>query len=187
MNSADIRVGLDACGLGPLLGRFRSCPRPYDTGDTVTSNPSLTSLPSASRAVTVIVAVPVDMPTTVSVVPSTHMVAMWWCDDTAVMIRLSPSGSLNTPDREISRGVGPTRLTSASGAATVGAPSAGAVSCGGAASTATVNRSLTRLPSASWAVTVTVAVPSATPVRVSLDPSGAAETVALPLSEDAMR
>ena len=47
----------------------------YEAGVTVTSKASLTSLPSASFAVTVIVAVPVPVATTVRVEPATHMVA----------------------------------------------------------------------------------------------------------------
>ena len=59
-------------GLEPLLGGLSSGRPPYEAGDTVTSNSSLTVLPSASWAVTVIVAVPAPVPTTVRVEPLTH-------------------------------------------------------------------------------------------------------------------
>ena len=49
----------------------------------------------------------------------------------------------------------------------------------------TSNVSLTRLPSLFREVTVMVAVPLATPVRVSFEPSDATDTVALASSEDA--
>ena len=45
----------------------------YEAGLTVTSKESLTSLPSGSSAVTVMVAVPVDVATTVRVEPDTHI------------------------------------------------------------------------------------------------------------------
>ena len=51
--------------------------------------------------------------------------------------------------------------------------------------TATWKASLTSLASVSSAVTVMVAVPSATPVSVRLDPSEATDTVAMASSEDA--
>ena len=56
-----------AFGINPGVGIAVRSYCSYEFGLTVTTNWSLTSLPSASRAVTVIVAVPVDIGTTFSV------------------------------------------------------------------------------------------------------------------------
>ena len=105
-------------------------------------------------------------------------------DESAVTVSASPSASLNTPLRETC--FVPfwlTMVASAMAEATVGARLACCCCCCGA-TTATSNVSLTRLPSASRAVTVMVAVPSATPSIVSLAPSNAEDTLATLLSED---
>ena len=63
------RIGLWIENPARLLPSF------YDAGLTVTSNASLTWLPSLSFAVTVMVAVPSPVPNTVRVEPSSHMEA----------------------------------------------------------------------------------------------------------------
>ena len=67
--NADVQPQLDARANGFSAGAAVAASTCYssEAACTVTSNWSLTSLSSSSFAVTVIVAVPVDIPTTVSV------------------------------------------------------------------------------------------------------------------------
>ena len=92
------------------------------------------------------------------------------------MVRASPSASLKTPDRDTSRVSPDDSRRSLRAEATVGT-----------AFTVMVKASDTVPPRPSLVVTVMVAVPRpwVTPARVSLEPSDATETVALPVSEDA--
>ena len=128
---------------------------------TETSKESLTALPSLSWAVTVIVAAPSATPATVSLDWSvaTVTVTLASSEDAAVMVRLSPSASLNTPDRDTSCVASTSRpLTSARAEATTGA-----------AFTVTVKLSSTVPPLPSSAVTVMVAVPLLLAVTVSVE------------------
>ena len=128
---------------------------------TDTSKVSLTRLPSESRAVTVMVAVPSATPARVSLDRSaaTVTVALASSEDTAVMVSESPSASLNTPDRDTSCVASTSRpLTSARAEVTTGA-----------AFTVTVNVSDTVPPLPSSAVTVMVAAPRDWAVTVRLE------------------
>ena len=135
-----------------------------DTGSwastTDTLKVSLTRLPSLSREVTVMVAVPLATPVRVSFEPSdaTDTVALASWEDAAVMVSESPSASLNTPARDTSCVASTSRpLTSARAEVTTGA-----------AFTVTVKLSETVPPLPSSAVTVMVAWPRAWAFTVRL-------------------
>ena len=145
---------------------------------TVTAKVSDTSPPLPSKAVTVMFAAPRLLAVNVSVESSdaTDTVATLSSDDSAVTVRSSPSA--NTPDRETWLvPLSFTMIASAMAAEIVGA-------LFGGATTVTSNAPLAVLPSASCAVTVMVAVPSATPDTVSVDWSADTDTVAAASSDD---
>ena len=147
---------------------------------TVTSKVSVAVPPLPSFAVTVMVAVPALWARTVRLAPpvATDAVATALSEDWAVMVRVSPSASLNTVSRRTRRvSPGSSLLMSAMADATVGARLAAAVTVTSKASDAVP-------PLPSLAVTVMVAVPALWARTVRLAPPVATDAVATALSDD---
>ena len=129
----------------------------------------LAALRSTSRAVTVTTVSPTCLPVTVRSRSDTAAVAMLRWADAALNRSSSPSGSAKWAPRSTAAEVASTwTVTAASAAVTAGA-----------VFTVTVNESLASPPRPSAAVTVTPAVPRATPPieSVPVSPSTVADAV----------
>ena len=120
--------------------------------------------PPGSVAVTVMVTVPVRLPLTVTLLPETLTSTLVVLDEVAVYVRPSPSGSLKygATSNETDRSISTVRFS------IVPSPT------GAWLGTVTWKLWLATRPAESRAVTVTVALPPATPATVSTPPATAA-------------
>ena len=139
---------------------------------TVTVNDCVADRPPGSVAVTVMSELPRANPATVTELPCEATDATASSDDAAAYVRVWPSGSLKYAE---------TSITSVSATATV-TGSMAPRAAGGRLGTVTENRACPCRPSGSEAVTVTDALPGATPLTVTVVPDR--ETVATERSEE---